>query len=84
VRLEQVEQALARLVATDEQDVRRAVLPARQRDRSGEARDVDAVGDDLVVAREEAVDEMACRRAHRDPAVEPGCVILHDPASDLV
>ena len=84
VRLEQVEQALARFVATDEQDVRRAVLPARERDGAGEARDVDAVGDDLVVAREEAVDEMARRRADRDPAVEPGRVVLHDPAADLV
>ena len=71
VGLEQVEQALARLVATDEQDVRRAVLPARDRDGVGEARDVDAVGDDLVVAREVAVDEVAGRGADRDPAVEP-------------
>jgi len=84
VRLEQVEQALARLVAADEQDVGCPVLPACQRDGAGEARDVDAVGDDLVVAGEEAVDEMACRRADGDPAVQPSCVVLHDPAADLV
>ena len=84
VRLEQVEQALARLVATDEQHVRRAVLPAGQRDRPGEARDVDPVGDDLVVAREEPVDEMAGGGAHRDPAVEPRRMAAHDPAADLV
>ena len=54
------------------------------RDRAGEAGDVDAVGDDLVVAREEAVDEVAGRRADRDPAVEPGGVAAHDPAAELV
>ena len=84
MRLEQVEQALARLVPADEQDVRGAVLPAGERDRAGEARDVDAVRDDLVVAREEPVDEVARGRADRDPAVEPGGVRLHDPAAELV
>ena len=38
VGLEQVEEALARLVPADEQDVRRAVLPAGERDGVGEAR----------------------------------------------
>ena len=71
VRLEQVDQPLARLVAADEQHVRRAVLPARDRHRAREPRDVDAVRDDLVVAGEEAVDEVARRGADRDPAVEP-------------
>ena len=79
--LEQVEQALARLVAADEQDVRRPVLPARERDGGGEAGDVDAVGDDLVVAREEAVDEVARGGADRDPAVEPGGIAAHHPAA---
>ncbi len=84
VGLEQVEQALARLVAAHEQDVGRAVLPAGDGHGVGEARDVDAVGDDLVVAREEAVDEVAGRGAHRDPAVEPAGMALHDPAAELV
>jgi hypothetical protein len=84
VRLQQVEQALARLVTTDEQDVRGAVLPARDRHRPGEARDVHAVGDDLVVAREEAVDEMARGRADRDPAVDPGRMAPHDPAAEFI
>ena len=82
--LEQVEQALARLVAADEQDVRRAVLPARERDGVREAADVDAVGDDLVVAREEAIDEVAGRGAHRDPAVQPAGVAPQGPAAELV
>jgi len=84
VRLEQVEQALARLEATDEQDVRSAVLPARDRHSPGETRDIHAVGDHLVVAREEAVDEMSRGRADRDPAVEAGRVALHDPTAEFV
>ncbi len=84
VRLQQVEDALARLVAPDEQHVRRPVLPAGERDRVGEAGDVDAVGDDLVVAREEPVDEVAGRRADRDPSVQPAGVALQRPAAELV
>jgi hypothetical protein len=69
--LQQVQQALAWLVAPHEQHVGRAVLPARDGDRAGEPLDVDAVGDDLVVAREKAIDEVAGGRADRDPAVQP-------------
>ena len=84
VGLEQVEQALAWLVATHEQHVRGPVLPARDRDRVGVAGDVDAVGDDLVVAREEAVDEVPRRGTHRDPAVEPRGVAPQRPAAEFV
>ena len=84
MRLEEVEQALAGFMATDEQDIRRPVLPAPEGDGAGKARRVDAVGDDLVIAREEPVDEVACRRADRDPAMEPGGMAAHDPAAELV
>ncbi len=82
--LEQVQHALARLQPTDEQDIGHAVLPARKRDGAREARNVDAVGDHLVLAREEPVDEMLGRRADRDPAVETRGVAPHDPAPELV
>ena len=82
--LEQVKQALAWLQPTDKQDIGHAVLPARKRNGAGEARNVDAVGDHLVLAREEPVDEMARRRADRDPAVETRGVTPHDPAPELV
>jgi len=82
--LEQVQQALARLVATDEQDVRRPVLPARDRHGTGEARDVDAVGDHLVIARKEPVDEVPGRGTDRDPTMQPVGVALHHSASELV
>ncbi len=84
VRLEEVEETLARLVAPDEQDVGRPVLPAREGDGTRVARRVDAVGDDLVVAGEEAVDEMAGGGADRDPSVEPCGVATHHPAAKLV
>ena len=83
-RLEQVEHALAGLEPPDEQDVGGPVLPARERHGPAEAVDVDAVGDDLVVAREVAVDEVARGRRHRDPAVEPLRVAAHRPAPELV
>jgi len=82
--LEQVQQALAGLVPPDEQHVRRAVLPAGDRHRVGEPADVDPVGDDLVVAREEAVDEVARRGAHGDPAVQPARVAAQGTAAELV
>jgi hypothetical protein len=84
VRLQQVEQALARLVPAHEQQVPLAVLPAGQRDRALEAGDVDAVRDHLVLAREVAVDEVLRRAADRDPAVETLGVAAHDPAAELV
>ena len=84
VGLEEVEDALARLEPPDEQDVGRPVLPAGHRDRAPEAVDVDAVGDHLVVAREVAVDEVAGRGRHRDPAVQPVGVAAHDAAAELV
>ena len=84
VRLEQVEQALPRLVAADEQDVARAVLPAGDGHGVAEAGDIHAVRDDLVVAREEPVDEVACRGADGDPAVEAVGVAAHRPAAELV
>jgi hypothetical protein len=62
----------------------RAVLPARDGHRVGEARDVDPVGDDLVVAREEAVDEVAGGGADRDPAVQAAGVALHHPAAEFI
>ncbi len=68
----------------NEQDIRYAGLPAGDRHRGGEARDVDAVGDHLVIAWEEAVDEMTGRRAHGDAPVEPRSVSTHDPAAELV
>src|SRR6185369_14008491 len=54
IGLEEVEKALARLEPADEEDVLGPVLPARDRHGALEAGDVDAVRDDLVVAREEA------------------------------
>jgi hypothetical protein len=50
VRLEELEQALARLVPPHEQQVALAVLPASDRHGPLEPGDVDAVGDDLVLA----------------------------------
>ncbi len=82
--LQQVEQPFAWLVATDEQDIGRAVLPAGDRHRSREAGDIDAVGDDLVVAGEEPVDEVPRGGTHGDAAVELGRMSLHDPAAQLV
>src|SRR5207248_8333366 len=63
VGLEQVDKALAVLQAAHEQQVSRPVLPARKRNRAAVELDVDAVRDDLVVAREIAVDEVARGRA---------------------
>ena len=74
VGLQQLEEALPRLEPADEQDVARPVLPAGERDGPLEAVDVDAVRDDLVLAREVALDEVLRRAADRDPAVEPGRV----------
>ena len=84
MRLEEVEQPLARLVPADEEHVRCAVLPARDGDGAGEPADVDAVGDDLVVAREEPVDEMARRGTDRDPAVEPLRMATQRTAAELI
>ena len=84
MRLEQVEKPLARFVPTDEQHVRRPVLPARDGHGVRDARNIDPVRDDLVVAREVAVDEVARRRRHRDPAVQPLGVPAHHPAPELV
>ena len=84
MRLEQVEQSLAWLVAAHEQDVGRAVLPARDRHGRREPGDVDAVGDDLVVAREIAVDEMTRRGADGDAAMQPSCVSAQRPTAELI
>ncbi len=84
VRLEQLEQALARLMAPDEQEVEQAVLPAGDRYGPFEAGQVDSVRDHLVVARKVAIDEVPGRRADRDSAVQPGRVALHEPAPELV
>ncbi len=82
--LEQVQQALARLVATHEQDVRGPVLPSGDGDRVGESPDVHAVGDDLVVAGKEAIDEVAGGGADRDTAVQAPRVPPERPAPELV
>ena len=84
VRLEQVEEALARLEPADEQDVLGAVLPAGDRDRPLEPADVDAVGDDLVVAREEAVDEVPRGSGDGDPAMDTLDGRAQEPGADLV
>jgi hypothetical protein len=84
VRLQDVEDALAGLEPAHEQHVRRPVLPARQRDRAPEPVEVDAVRDDLVVARKVPIDEVARGGRHRDPAVEPVGVALERPAAELV
>ena len=47
-----------------------AVAPAGEGWRISVLAQVHAVGDDLVLAGEVAPDEMACRRADRDAAVE--------------
>ncbi len=82
--LEEVQEALAWLMASHEQHVGRAILPAGDRDGVGVPADVDAIGDDLVVARKEAVDEMARRSAHRDPAVQPLRMAAERAAPELV
>jgi hypothetical protein len=46
--------------------------------------EVHAVGDDLVLAREEAADEVPRGRADRDPAVQPLGEALHHPLPELV
>ncbi len=84
VGLEELDEPLARLVASDEQDVGDAVLPAGDRDGPPEAVDVDAVRDDLVVALEVAVDEVAGGRAHGDAAVQALGVGAHHPPAELV
>jgi hypothetical protein len=84
VGLEQVEDALARLQPADEQHAWHAVLPAGDGHGPGEARDIHAVRDHLVVAGEEAVDEMASRGADRDPSMQPRGVPAHQPAAQLV
>ena len=71
-------------MAADEEQVGRAVLPARQRHGALEPGDVDAVGDDLVVAREVAVDEVPGGGADGDPAVQARGVALHEPPAELV
>src|SRR6266511_2502389 len=67
---------------------RRAVPLARWHDGEGHRPsilgDVDAIGNDLVVAREVAVDEVAGRRADGDPAVQPLGIAAHRPAAELV
>ena len=84
VRLEQLEEALARLEPAHEEQVPRPVLPARERDGPLERVDIDAVRDDLVLAGEVAVDEVLRSAADRDPAVEPGRLALHHLAPELV
>jgi len=71
-------------VASDEQDIRGPVLPARDRHRPGETGNVHAVWDDLVVAWEETVDEMTSGGADRDPAMEAGGMAGHHPAAEFV
>src|SRR5262249_45981847 len=63
IGLEQVREALAWLETADIKDVRRAVAPSREGHHVVEGPDVDAVGDDLVVARKVALDEVAGGRA---------------------
>jgi len=70
--------------AADEEDVGRPVLPAGDRDGVGEPTDIDAIGDDLVVAGEEPIDEVAGRGAHRDAAVEAVRVPAQDPPPEFV
>src|SRR5207244_11826139 len=84
VRLEEVERALARLEPADEQDVLRAVLPAGDGHRAGEPGGVDAVRDDLVVAREEALHEVPRDGRDGDPAVDPPDRRAHEPRPELV
>jgi len=84
VRLEELQESLAGLVTTDEQDVPAAVLPARDRDGPLVPPDVDPVGDDLVITGEVAIDEVAGGRAHGDPPVEPACAAPEDAPPELV
>ena len=84
VGAQQVHQPLAALEATEEEDVRDPVAPARERRRVAELAQVDAVGDDLVLAGEVAADEMACRGADRDAAVELLGEALEHPLAELV
>ena len=58
VGFEQVAQAFSLLQSTHEQDVRLAVDQVGEGSRVGEVPDVDAVGDDLVVAGEVLADEV--------------------------
>src|SRR5438309_1764871 len=70
--------ALARLQAADEQEVGLPVAVLGERLRAREEVDVDAVGDDAVVAREVGRDEMPRRARHGDAAIE----LVHVPLRD--
>ena len=84
VGLEQVGQALALLEAPDEQDVQRAVAQLLERLGAREPVEVDAVGNDPVLAGEVAVDEVPRRPADGDPAVELVRQVPGESAADPV
>ena len=72
-------QALPLLEAADEQDVQGAVAQLLVGLGGLKGFEVDAVRDDLVLAREIAVDEVACSTRDRDPAVE----LVGEPPGEL-
>jgi len=74
----------ALLEAAHEEDVGRPVAPALDRLDALVAGQVHAVGDELVVAREVAVDEVARRGADGDAPVEASGVAAQEAAAELV
>src|SRR5204862_1953800 len=84
VGLEQVGQALAWLEAADVEDVRCAVAPASEGHHVIEGAQVDAVGNDLVVAGEVALDEVPSGGADCDASMQPAGEALEHPLAELV
>src|SRR5439155_24899635 len=84
VRAREVHGALARLDASDEEDVHLAVAELGERLRVRVEVDVDPVRDDPVLAREVARNEGPRRARTRDALVELGHVVIEDHASEPV
>ena len=84
VRLHEVHRALARLEASDEEDVALSVLVLGEWLRARVELDVDTVRDDPVLAGKVRRDEVARRARHRDACVELVHVAIPDHASGPV
>ncbi len=84
VGAQEVHQPLAVVEAPHEEDVGNAVVPAREGRHVPELLQVDAVGDDLVLAGEIARDEMARCRAHGDTAMQATGGCTHEAFAELV
>src|SRR5256885_10739103 len=84
VGLHQIHRALARLEATDEQDVYLPVVVLRERLRAGVEVDVDAIWDDPVVTGEVARYEVSRSARHGDARIQLVQVAVADDAAGPV